>query len=151
MCHPSTCVRNLGVMFDTGFTVEQLVSGIRKSSGLPIRNVGKIVKCLTPRAAEQFVHSLITSRLDGCHSLQFRINKRQLRRQQNTASRSMTLNEEARIHKTSTDISALVTNRRKYNVIVFMITPLQRNNLPQSVRQCGITSTFKKALKTHIF
>ena len=31
-------------------------------------------------------------------------------------------NEEARTHKSSTDISAFVTNRRKYNVKVFMIT-----------------------------
>ena len=54
---PSTCVRNLGVMFDAGLTKEQQVSGMCKASGLPIRNVGKAINYLTPRTAEEIVHS----------------------------------------------------------------------------------------------
>ena len=64
-------VKNLGVIFDSHLSMEQQVSALCKSCGHQIHMIGKIVKFLTPRATEQFVHSFVTSRLDNCNSLLF--------------------------------------------------------------------------------
>lgn len=87
---PSACVRNLGVMFDSGLTMEQQVKAVCRSCGPHIRNIGKIRQFLTPRAIEQLVHSFITTRLDACNSLLYGIPDtliNQLQQIQHTAAR----------------------------------------------------------------
>ena len=62
---PSTCIRNIGFMFDCGIPMQRQDSAICKYSGLQSRNIREIMKSLTPRAVEQITRLFIASRLDG--------------------------------------------------------------------------------------
>ena len=58
---------SLGVMLDDHFAMDAHISNICRSTYFHIRNIGAIL--LTPSAAAQLVHSLVTSRVDYCNAL----------------------------------------------------------------------------------
>ena len=65
---PSTC-KSLGVMLDDHFAMDTHTSNKCCSTYFHIRNIGAIRDLLTPSAAAQLVHSLLTSRIDYCNVL----------------------------------------------------------------------------------
>lgn len=95
---PASQARSLGVTFDSAMTMEPHISNVIRSSSCHIRNIGKIRKFLNRDAAEQIVHSFITSRLDNGNSLLFGLPQSQinrLQRLQNTAARIVTLSRKS--------------------------------------------------------
>ena len=66
---PSSTCKSLGVMLDDHFSMDAHISNICRSTYFHIRNIGAIRDLLTPSAAAQLVHSLVTSRVDYCNAL----------------------------------------------------------------------------------
>ena len=56
-------------MLDKHINMEAQIKYICRSVDFHLRNIRLIRDLVTPAAAEQLVHSLITSRLDYCNSL----------------------------------------------------------------------------------
>ena len=54
------------------------VNNICKSTYLAIRNIGNIRNYLDQPTAEKLVHAFVTSKLDFCNSLLYRLSKKQL-------------------------------------------------------------------------
>ena len=96
---PVNQVRNLGTIFDSSMSLVPHVSNIvRSSTSFHIRNIGKIRKYLNSHAAEQIIHSVVTSRLDMGNSLLFGLPQTQisrLQRIQNSAARVITLSRKS--------------------------------------------------------
>ena len=88
---PASRVRNLGVIFDNNMSFIEHVSSVSKSVRYQLRNLGFIRKFLTPRACEQLLHALISSRLDFCNAILFGLTKRQLDRLQSLQNSSARL------------------------------------------------------------
>ena len=87
-------VRNLGVIMDNCFCMEQHVEKICSEANNHLRNISKIRKYLTQDSAQIFIHAFISSKLDYCNSLLYGIPTYvvcRLQRVQNTAARIVTL------------------------------------------------------------
>ncbi len=66
----SNSVRNLGVIFDQGMTMEEHISYVVvKTAFFHIYNINLTRRYLTQQAIETLVHAYISSRLDYCNSL----------------------------------------------------------------------------------
>ena len=90
--------RDLGVIFDSTMSLDSHVSSVVRCTSFHIHTIGKIRKYLTSKAAEQIVHSVITSRLDMGNALLFGLPQSQidrLQRIQNSAARIVTLSRKA--------------------------------------------------------
>ena len=61
---PVDSVKDLGVVFDSGMTMEGHISAVCRSAGFYLRNIGKVQRYLTAAACERVVHALVTCRLD---------------------------------------------------------------------------------------
>ena len=89
----TSCVRNLGVMFDSNMTMEQQVNAVCRSSYGQLRKIGRIRRYLSSEATKSLVNGLVTSRMDYCnallHSLPNALTDK-LQRVQNTAARIIT-------------------------------------------------------------
>ena len=88
-----SCVRNLGVMFDSTMSMEQQVNALCRSGYGQLRKIGRIRRYLSSEATKSLVNGLVTSRIDYCNALlhglpNTLINK--LQRVQNTAARIIT-------------------------------------------------------------
>lgn len=94
-------VKNLGVMFDCGLTMEAQVANITRSANFHLANIGRARKMLTTDSTKLAVHTLVTSRLDYCNGLLTGINKCLLQRLQN-------------VQRTA---ARLITRKRKYDPI----------------------------------
>ena len=57
-------MRNLGVLFDSGLSMEAQVAQRAKSSYYQIRNIGQIRSSIKDDACKTLVHAIATSRLD---------------------------------------------------------------------------------------
>ena len=91
---PSLSCKSLGVMFDQHLSMDTQVKSICRSVHFHIRNINAIRHLLTPTAAAQIVHSLVTSRLGYCNALLHRVPAcriKPLQRVQNIAARVVTL------------------------------------------------------------
>ena len=66
---PSSCVRSLGVLFDSNLKMEQQIANTVKSCYYHIRNIGRIRPHLTEESCKTLVHALVTSRLDYGNAL----------------------------------------------------------------------------------
>ncbi len=85
--------RNLGVVFDSGMTMQPHINSVCQSCYYHLHNISRIRKCLTYEACETLVHALITSRLDYCNSMLCGVPKchlEKLQRVQNSAARLIT-------------------------------------------------------------
>ena len=65
----SSCVKNLGVTFDSAIGMEHHVNKTCKSALYQLRNIGHIRKYLTNDVAKTLVCGMVLSRLDYCNSL----------------------------------------------------------------------------------
>ena len=86
----SSTVRNLGVLFDSGMSMEDHITSVCRRSFMALRCVSSIRKYLTREAAQSVVHAMVTSRLDYCNALLYNVPLRslnRLQRIQNTAAR----------------------------------------------------------------
>ncbi len=63
------CVRNLGVLFDSRFTLDKHVSSVVASGFFQLRLLSKIKHFLPEKPLETAVHMFVTARLDYCNSL----------------------------------------------------------------------------------
>ena len=83
-------VRNLGVLFDSKFTLESHVNKIASVCYMYIRNIKRVRDCLPRQQCEMLVHSFISSRLDFCNGLLYGLPDyliRKLQRVQNSAAK----------------------------------------------------------------
>ena len=78
----SSSCRNLSVMFDHHADMGKQVSRVCRSTHFHLRNIGMIRQLLTDTAAAQHVHSWLTSRLDYCNSLLYKLPNRKIKRLQ---------------------------------------------------------------------
>ncbi|KXJ12154.1 Arachidonate 5-lipoxygenase [Exaiptasia diaphana] len=73
--HPSSCVRNIGVLFDSSLSLANHIKMTCKSSFYHLRNISRIRKFLSVKSTEILVHSFISSKLDNCNSLLYGLPK----------------------------------------------------------------------------
>jgi len=90
---PSKSARDIGVIVDSGMTLESHVNSIVKQAWFNLSGIGSIREYLSKEAAETYIHAFVTTKLDYCNSLlhglpQYLINKLQLI--QNAAARIVT-------------------------------------------------------------
>ncbi len=64
---PSVSVRNLGVIFDSGMTLEAHVNSVVSAAFYHIKDIGSIRNHVTQEATVTLVHAHVTSRLDYCN------------------------------------------------------------------------------------
>ena len=66
---PSKQVRNLGVIFDSKFSLEAHVNNLCQASYLQLYNISQVRKCLSKAACESLIHAFISSRLDSMNAI----------------------------------------------------------------------------------
>jgi hypothetical protein len=90
---PSTSVRNLGVIFNTAFNLDDHVNAVCRSMFYHLHKIGKIRDYLTDDAARALVQAYVISRLDYCNALFYGLTaaiRSRLQRAQNAAVRVVT-------------------------------------------------------------
>lgn len=86
-------VKDLGVILDSGLTMEKQISSVVKNSFFQLRLLSKVKSYLPSRDFERVMHMFITVRLDYCNSLYVGLNQASLQRLQlvqNAAARLLT-------------------------------------------------------------
>ena len=86
--------RNLGVIFDSNFTLEAHINKLCSNAFYHIRNISKVIAYLSRESTERLVHATLTSRLDMCNILLYGLPQKlvsKLQRVQNAAARLVTL------------------------------------------------------------
>ena len=94
--HPSSVVRNIGVLFDSSMSMAKHINKCCKSSFYHLRNISRIRKFLSVKSTEILVHSLISSNLDNCNSLLYGLPKyltERLQAVQNASARLIMLSK----------------------------------------------------------
>ena len=66
---------NLGVIFDSNMTLEKQVNNISKRAFFELKRIRQIRHYLSEEAAEQLVHSFVSSTIDYCNSLMYGCTK----------------------------------------------------------------------------
>ena len=87
------CVRNLGVLIDSGLKLDKQISPVVKSGFFHLRLLAKVKSYLPIAEFERVIHAFVSSRLDYCNSLYFGLDKastRRLQLVQNAAARLLT-------------------------------------------------------------
>ena len=87
---PSSCITNLGIVFDSNLNMKQHVSKLCRTVNFHIRNLWRIRRFIDRTTCAHAVRSLILSRLDYCNSLLGGLPKsdmQRLQRLQNRAAR----------------------------------------------------------------
>ncbi|KAJ8048175.1 hypothetical protein HOLleu_00372 [Holothuria leucospilota] len=111
-------IKNLGVMFDPGMSMNAQVTNIVKAANFHLINISRAHRFLTTEATKLAIHALVTSRLDYCNSILIGILNRLLTQLQN-------------IQRTS---ARLITNGCKFVSITSELIHLHR--LP--IKQCNV-------------
>ena len=91
--HPSSCVRNVGVQFDSNIKMDHQIVNTVNSCYYQIRNIGRIRPHLTEESCKPQVHALVTSRLDYGNALLYGLPQtalQRLQKVQNCAARLIT-------------------------------------------------------------
>ena len=86
----SNHLKNLGILMDSGLTMEKHISHLCKTCYLKLRRIAQIRPYITTEAANKLVCSFVLSRLDYCNSLLVAIPDKklqQLQQIQNNAAR----------------------------------------------------------------
>ena len=68
-CFPTQKVRNLGVIFDSDFSLSKHISNVTSSCYYHIRDLSRIRKYVSMSVATILANALVSSRLDYCNSL----------------------------------------------------------------------------------
>ena len=66
--HPSSSVRNLGVIFNPSDGIEDHIKKICKSCHFHLTNIGKIRSSLDRESTEAIIHAFVTTNLDYCNA-----------------------------------------------------------------------------------
>ncbi len=85
--------RNLGVIFDSNMNLEKQVNNISKRAFFELKRIRQIRHYLSKEAAEQLVHSFVSSTIDYCNSLMYGCTKtllNKLQKIQNCVARIIT-------------------------------------------------------------
>ena len=77
---PKPSVRNLGVILDSGLTMQAQVAQIAKFCYHQIRNIGQIRSSITDDACKALVHALFTARIDYANALLYGLPQTTLQR-----------------------------------------------------------------------
>ena len=109
---PNLSVRNLEVIMDNCFWMEQHIKKICSEANYHLRNISKIRKYLTQESAQILIHVFISSKLDYCNSLLYGIPKYLV----------------CRLQRVQNSTAGIVTLTRKYDSITPIIFKL--NLLP---------------------
>ena len=86
-------MRNLGIIFDKFLSFDNYISSVCRSTHFHLRNIGRIRHLLYQNATAQFIHALISIRLDYCNSILYNLPKNiilRLQTIQNQAARILT-------------------------------------------------------------
>ena len=126
--HPTKSVRNLGVWFDSDFSLSKHVANVCKSCFIQLRNFRNIRQFLTHDAAVLVANAFVSSRLDYCNSLFRSLSKFNLHRLQSIQN----------------SVVRIVTNSSKFT----RITPVLRKLHWLSIQFC---SEFKLATLVYKF
>ena len=90
---PSKKVRDLGLILDSGLTLQDHISSVVRTCSFHLRTLGKLRPLISQHAANSIAVGLILSRLDYCNSCLWALPQQELRRLQlvqNTAARIVT-------------------------------------------------------------
>ena len=90
---PVSSIKNLGVLFDCGLSMDTFINSTIKTAFYHIYNIGRIRKYISTSSAERVVHALVSSRLDMANSLLYGCSQKvtgRLQRVQNAAARLIT-------------------------------------------------------------
>ena len=79
---PCKSARNLGVLFDSGFTFSNHISAISRACYANIRILSRVRRYLSFKASKMLASALVSSRLDYCNSLLASCTGKDLRRLQ---------------------------------------------------------------------
>ena len=90
---PVSSIKNLGVLFDCGLSMDTFINSTIKTAFYHIYNIGRIRKYISTSSAERVIHALVSSRLDMANSLLYGCSQKvtgRLQRAQNAAARLIT-------------------------------------------------------------
>ena len=90
---PVSSIKNLGVLFDCGLSMDIFINSTIKSAFYHIHNIGRIWKYISTSSAERVIHALVSARLDMANSLLYGCSQKvtgRLQRVQNAAARLIT-------------------------------------------------------------
>ena len=79
---PSNNVKTLGVMFDCNLNMEAHINSITKKSFYHLTRIKQIKKYINKDLTETLIHSFISSSLDYCNSLFYKLPKYQIQKLQ---------------------------------------------------------------------
>ena len=79
---PKPSVRNVGVILDSGLTMQAQVAQVAKSCYHQVRNIGQIWSSITDDACKTLVHARVTARLDYTNALLYGLLQTTLHRLQ---------------------------------------------------------------------
>ena len=91
--HPSSSVRNLGVILDRSADIEDHIKKICKTCHFHLTNISKIRTYLDRESTEAIIHAFVTTDLDYCNAILYGLPKVLLNRLnlvQNRAARIVT-------------------------------------------------------------
>ena len=91
--HPSSSVRNLGVILDRSADIEDHIKKICKTCHFHLTNISKIRTYLDRESTEAIIHAFVTTNLDYCNAILYGLPKVLLNRLnlvQNRAARIVT-------------------------------------------------------------
>lgn len=89
---------NLGVIFETNFSMKSQINSICSKASFALRRIGQIRKYLDEKTTERLIHAFIISHLDYCNGLLYGTPSSDLLRLQtvqNTAARLTTLKKKS--------------------------------------------------------
>ena len=135
--------KNLGVLFDSAMSLESHVSNCVKLANCNLRNIRTIRQYLSPQSTQQLVHAFVTSHLDNCNSLLFRLPANQvnrLQKVQNTAARLVTKSRRSsRITPILKSLHWLPVQQRVIYKILLLTYRAQNNLAPDYISSLLLT------------
>ena len=73
--HPSSSVRNLGVILDPSADMEDHINKICKRGHFHLTNISKIRTYLDRESTEAIIHAFVTTNLDYCNAILYGLPK----------------------------------------------------------------------------
>ena len=121
--NPSDKVRNLGVIFDSGFSFSDHVASVCRSCFVGIRDLRRIRKRLNRDTAVVLANALVSSRLDYCNSL----------------FRSLSVRDSKKLQCVQNALARVVSRTTKFSHVTPVLKSLHW--LPIKQRVCFKTAT----------
>ena len=90
---PVSSIKNLGILFDCGLSMDTFINSTIKTAFYHIHNIGRIRKYIPTSSAERVIHALVSASLDMANSLLHGCSQKvtgRLQRVQNAAARLIT-------------------------------------------------------------